>query len=138
MVAPDTSRSACPCSYELCTDGNPAMAYLDLWSRNWDENIISPVDYEEFAYGSGYIGTRGVRSWKERIHRLVDLGFIKITPRGNREIGHILIVNPLLVCAELKAAGKSFPDNWWPTFFQRVQEIGAKIPSPPPRDENPF
>ena len=34
------------------------MAYLDLWSRNWDENIISPVDYEEFAYGSGYIGTQ--------------------------------------------------------------------------------
>ena len=117
---------------QLCEKEDPSRVYFDLWARNWDEGIITITDDEEFAYSSGYTSNRAVRSWRERVWKLAELGFIKVQSSGNREIGHILILNPLLVCAQRRAENKSFPDGWWPAFLRRTQEIGAVIPTVPP------
>ncbi len=115
---------------ELCHKGNPGNVYLDLWTRVFDEGIVSISDDLACAYAAGYTGTRAERTWREHMLRLAELGFIKIAPQGNREIAHILIVNPILVCASLREHRKDVvPDEWWAAFVHRASEIGAAIPT---------
>ena len=117
---------------QLCQKEDPSSVYLDLWARNWDEGIVSITDEEDCADSSGYISKRAVRSWRERIWKLVQLGFIKVEADGNRKIGHILILNPLMVCAKLRGEKIPLPDGWWPAFTRRAQEIKAVIPTDSP------
>jgi len=113
----------------LSHKGNPANVYLDLWARVFDEGIVTIKDENDCAYSAGYSGTRAVRTWREHMLRLQELGFIRIAPEGNREIAHVLLLNPLLVCSHLKAkAGSTIPLEWWTAFVRRAQEIGARIP----------
>jgi hypothetical protein len=120
---------------QLCQKEDPSPVYLDLWARNWDEGIVTISDEEDCAYNAGYTSKRAVRSWRERVWKLAELGFIKIQANGNREIGYILVLNPLMVCVKLRAAGKLLPDGWWPAFVRRTQEIGAVIPTSIPSFE---
>jgi hypothetical protein len=123
---------------QLCQKEDPSPVYFDLWARNWDEGIIEIDDIDACAYSSGYLSNRAVRSWQERIWKLAELGFIKVEAKGNRKIGYILILNPLLVCAQRKAENKWFPDGWWAAFVQRTQEIGAEIPEIVPAARKPI
>jgi len=113
----------------LSKKGDPSMVYLGLWTRAFDQGIISNPDEVVMAYEAGYSGTRAVRSWRERIFALRELGFIKIRSQGNREIGHVLILNPLAVCAKLfKAKPNEVSEEWWTAFVARANEIGAALP----------
>lgn len=112
---------------KISNPGDPSMVYLDLWSRMFDEAIITVTDEETYAFSSGYTGTRAVRTWRERILRLSELGFIKVKPEGLREIGQILVLNPLSICSRLKKTTGNVPDEWWNAFLHRVNEIGASI-----------
>lgn len=115
----------------LSRKGAPSVVYLDLWTRSFDQGIVTVVDEETFAYSSGYSGTRAVRTWREHVQKLADLGFIKIKPQGNREIAHILILNPLQVCADLyRGKPHVVTDEWWTAFVHRAGEIGAIVPDP--------
>jgi len=109
--------------------GDPGGAYLELWCRDWGQGIISISDEESCAYGAGYRSTRARRTWREHIQKLVDLGFIKTMAQGNREFAHVLLLNPLGVCARLKAEGK-VPTEWWGAFVSRAAEISATISVP--------
>jgi hypothetical protein len=114
----------------LAGKGAPSGVYLDLWTRVYDEGIVKILDEEAYAYSSGYSGTRAVRTWREHVQKLADIGFIKIKPQGSREIAHILLLNPLTVCAELyRAKPLAVTEEWWTAFVQRAVEIGAKIPA---------
>src|SRR6266404_6012226 len=53
-----------------------ARVYFDLWCRQIDDSFVEVTDEESFAYSSGFTTTgRNVRSWRERIEMLRDLGF---------------------------------------------------------------
>lgn len=110
--------------------GNPSKVYFDLWCRIFDEAFLEVSDEEEFAYSSGYIGSpsRAVRTWREHIKLLTELGFIRTAPKGNREIGYVLIVDPYRAAEKLKAA-RRVPDAWWNAFLSRVNQTGATLPS---------
>ena len=113
--------------------GNPSLVYLELWARSWDDGIVSIDDEKSFAFGSGYSGSRAVRTWHEHMLILQELGFIKIASAGVREIAHVLMVNPLQVCAELVAdKSRKFKgkDDWWNEFRSRAIAIKANIPGP--------
>ena len=109
--------------------GDPSSVYLDLWSRGFDEGIVTIRDDAECAYASGYTGTRATRSWRERIDLLQQLGFIETKAAHNREYAHVLLLDPIMFCAQLRKTGE-VPDEWWNTFVGRAQEIGASILSP--------
>ncbi len=119
----------------LTEKGDPTSVYLDLWCRSHDEGIVSIVDEEQCAYAAGYTGTRALRTWREHVGKLADLGFIRVKREGNREIGHVLLVNPLAVCSRLHAEGR-VPEEWWVAFASRASEIGATIPSPLSTSDN--
>lgn len=104
------------------------MVYFDFWMRAFDEGTVKVTHEAELAYSSGYRGKRAVRTWREHVLKLQELGFIRVKPNGINEIGHVLIINPLLVCSNLKSQGNSLPHEWWSAFVQRASEIGAQIP----------
>jgi hypothetical protein len=109
-------------------EGDARLAYLELWSRARDNHIISVTDPEDMAFAANCTNPkRAVRTWMDHIKVLKRLGFILVKSDGNREIGHILLLNPLAVAARLRAQGQ-VPDRWWSTFKRRAVEIGAKIP----------
>jgi hypothetical protein len=114
-------------------DNDPTRVYLDLWCRSYDEGIIERIDEHQAAFSSGYVGTRARRTWTEHIHQLEDLGFIKVAPDGNSQIGHVLMLNPLYVVDELRKKGtntkKTVSDEWWHAYIARASEIGAFLPS---------
>lgn len=112
---------------KLSDKGDSSMVYFELWARNMDEGIISKIDSDECAYASGYNGARAVRTWRDHIFQLESLGFIKTKQAGNKEYAHILIINPLLVCQQLRNKNK-VPEEWWTAYVQRASEIGAKLP----------
>jgi hypothetical protein len=113
-------------------EGNASNVYLELWAQAPDEMIVTIRDESACAYAAGYSGTRAERTWRERLLTLSELGFIRIKPHGLRDIGHILLLNPLLVCAQLRRSrSKDVPEAWWTAFVQRASEVGAKIPEVP-------
>jgi hypothetical protein len=109
--------------------GDPSPVYLELWCRDFGQGIVTIADEAECAYASGYSSTRALRTWREHMLRLVELGFILHKREGLREYAHVLLLNPLSVCARLNAAGK-VPEEWWTAFVRRANEIGATIPAP--------
>ena len=110
-------------------EGDARLAYLELWGRARDNQIVSITDEEDIAFASNCTNQkRAVRTWKDHIRVLKRLGFILVASDGNREIGHILLLNPLAVAARLHDEGRT-PTSWWSTFKRRAVEIGAKIPS---------
>jgi len=113
----------------LTPRGDPSRVYWDLWARAWDEGILTVTDEDTWAYSAGYTGTRALRTWREHMLTLQEIGFIEIKPQGNRQIGHILILNPLAVCARLhRDRRRDVPEEWWTAFVHRANEIKAVIP----------
>jgi hypothetical protein len=106
-----------------------SRVYFDLWCRQMDDSFVDVVDEEGFAYSSGFTTVgRNVRSWRERIDVLRDLGFISIQPNGSRKFGYILLNHPHRVVLALRAEGK-VGDGWWGAFSKRVSEIGTELPT---------
>ena len=106
-----------------------SRVYFDLWCRQMDDSFIDVTDEESFAYSSGFTTTgRNIRSWRERIAVLRELGFISVQPNGSRKFGYILLRHPHRVVLELKAK-KKISDPWWGAFSKRASEIGAELPT---------
>jgi len=106
-----------------------SRVYFDLWCRQIDDSFVEVTDQEAFAYSSGYSTPgRNVRSWRERVEILKDLGFVAISPNGSRKYGYILLRHPHRVVLELRAQGK-VADSWWGAFSKRISEVGAELPS---------
>jgi len=112
---------------ELTPKGDASSVYLDLWARSYDEGLLTVHDEQEMAFSAGYDGPRAARTWREHIDTLVDLGFIQTKELGNRDIGHILILDPHKVAAQLHATG-GIPSEWWNAFVTRLNEVGATVP----------
>ncbi len=113
----------------LAPKGDPSMVYIDLWTRAFDESMVTVNDEMECAFSSGYIGNRAIRTWRERMETLEKLGFIECRPIGSRKFGQVLILDPLRVCAELKERSpEKVSEEWWTAFITRAQEIRATIP----------
>lgn len=121
------------------SDGDPSSVYYELWARSTDEGILQIKDEQECAYAAGYLGARAHRTWKERMGTLVELGLVKARASGNREYATILLINPLLAAAQLRAdKRKKVPDEWWTAFQSRADEVGAEVPTASGKQPHPF
>lgn len=113
----------------LTKDLDAARAYFDLWGRVYDDGLVDVVDEEEFAASCGYAtARRNIRTWRERIGALVDLGFVEVKPKGTKKFGYILLVHPHDVVQRLRKTRKNdVPDWWWSLFSKRIHEIVATL-----------
>jgi hypothetical protein len=109
---------------------NASQVYFDLWCRAFDESFVEVSDEESFAFASGFDSPgRNIRSWRERMDALKDLGFVEVAPNGSRRFGYVLILDPHRVISKLREKGR-VPANWWGAYTKRVAETGYKLPGP--------
>lgn len=110
----------------LSGKGSPvSLVYLDIWCRSFDEAFLQITKAEEMATYSGFTGQRAVRTWKERLAKLVELGFINIKYGLTKNVQFALIMNPYHVIAKAYAA-EEVPVEMWNALMVRSAEIGAK------------
>src|SRR5207248_171312 len=82
--------------------GDPSPVFTELWCRDMGQKIVSITDEAQCAYASGYSSSRALRTWRAHMLRLVELGFILCKREGLREYAHVLLLDPLAVCARLR------------------------------------
>lgn len=115
---------------------DPSQVYLELWARSFDPpGFVEIVDEEECANAAGFMGGggRSIRSWRERVRTLTELGFIRVGAKGSREHAYVLILHPHNVVRALYEQGR-VPKPWWTLFHARLRDIGAPMPEPTPAD----
>lgn len=97
---------------------NASYVYLELLSRMRSEGVIEMGTEAQHAYAAGYAGTRGVRSWQERMKILVKNGFIRVEKSGNEPYKFVALIHPVAVVQKLRDEGK-VPDEWWSAYIAR-------------------
>ena len=89
---------------------------------------------------AGYTGSTNERTWKERMKKLEELGFIKIASGKHGDISCVLILNPHKVLDRLKKAKTpGFDDRIYNCIMEQIADYGmrdfvpvVKPPPPPP------
>ena len=118
----------------LSTGIDPSQVYLELWARSFDPpGLVEILDEEECANAAGFMGGggRSIRSWRERVRKLEELGFIRVGAKGSRRYAYVLILHPHRVVRSLEKRG-DVPSSWWSLFCARLRDIGAPPPEPMP------
>lgn len=106
--------------------GDASRVYQELWCHDFDLGFIEITDENAHAYASGYLTpTRAVRTWRERMGVLEDLGFIRTKPDGNRKYGYVLLLHPHDVVESLKKK-RTISEAWYGAYVKRVEGTGAR------------
>src|SRR6266478_5398957 len=100
---------------------DPTRVYLELWARHMGEGVIQMRHEGEHAYAAGYEGTRGIRTWQERMNLLESHGIIKVKQIGGQRYKYVLLVHPTAVVEKLRQEGK-VDQVWWDTYRDRQLE----------------
>lgn len=110
---------------DLSGKGFPVgQTYLEMWCRLYDEGFLTLNRPEEMAFYAGFSGQRAVRTWRDRVRRLHELGFIDIKSGPMGEFSYVLFWNPYHVLRRHRDAG-SIQDAKWRALEVRASEIGA-------------
>jgi hypothetical protein len=113
---------------------DPSRVYLDLWMRQRDDGYVEVDDPQEMAAAAGLLGTRAVKSWREKLDELCRLGFIEFKEKGNQKYKYILILHPHDVVQRMHHENPAqIPDTWWSYFLTRIEDIGATLRWTPPK-----
>jgi hypothetical protein len=72
-----------------------SSTYLTLWCWVYDEGIVEIRNPRELAHEAGFGGPRAEATWRSRMRRLEDLGFIRAKPGLAGDFQYVLLLNPL-------------------------------------------
>jgi len=100
---------------------DPTRVYVELLARHIDGGVIEMGHEADHAFAAGYVGSRGVRTWRERMRTLEKLGFIRTRRVGNQDFKYVLLVHPTTAIWRLRDVGK-VSDHWWDTYCARQLE----------------
>lgn len=111
---------------DLAGKGVPvSRTYLELWSRvRIEENFIALSRPGEMAFHAGFEGQRALRTWKDRMQRLADLGFIGVMGGPLGDLSYAVIYNPYYVIKRAYLA-KKVHENKWQALAIRANEVSA-------------
>lgn len=110
---------------QLSEKGVPLMStYLTLWCWVFDEAFVEIRNPKEFAYESGFNGSRAEATWRVRMKALEELGFIMSKPGIAGEFQYILILNPILII-EKKYKDRLKNGYSYSALISRLIQIGA-------------
>lgn len=98
--------------------------YLELFCRLGDEAFLNINRPQEMAFASGFKGQRALYTWRDRLSKLRDLGFIDFKEGPNGEFSYGLFWNPYHVIRRHFDAGRVDDASWQALIF-RAHEIGA-------------
>lgn len=109
---------------QLSGKGIPlASTYLALWCWVFDEAFVEIRNPKELAYESGFNGTRGEATWRTRMRRLEELGFIMTKPGLLGEFQYVLILNPIKVIETHYSVVPK--DLAYSALLSRLTQVGA-------------
>lgn len=101
--------------------------YLALWCYSFDEMIITVQKPHQMALESGFSGQRALSTWRDRMKKLEDLGFIRSAKGASGDFHYIVILNPYLVIRTLnESKGYEVPSDLYNTLIERMEEIGEE------------
>ncbi len=108
--------------------GQPlGSTYADLWSRCFDDCFIEVKSPRMMAFSAGFSGQRAENTWRHRIKKLHELGFIDVRSGPHGPISYILILNPYHVVENLREmAMPGFRQDVYNALLSRAIEIGAR------------
>lgn len=110
---------------DLSGKGFPVgQTYLEMWCRLFDECFLTLNRPEELAFHSGFLGQRAVRTWRDRVRRLRDLGFIDLKSGPMGELSYALFWNPYHVIRAHHDEGR-VNEAKWSALVVRANEIAA-------------
>jgi hypothetical protein len=111
---------------DLSGKGFPvSRSYLELWSRmRIEESFLALNRPEEMAFHAGFEGQRALRTWKDRMQRLANLGFIGVKPGPLGDLSYAVIYNPYHVIKRAYVAGQVH-ENKWQALVIRANEVSA-------------
>lgn len=105
--------------------GQPAGHTLFcLWARSPDHALITIENANTFACEAGFVGERAVDTWRKRMKKLRDLGFIKAKPGSSGEFHYVLLLNPNAAMEKMRGEGL-MQDGLYSRFIDRAAEVGA-------------
>jgi len=126
---------------QLYGTGFPLFStYFTLWCRVYDAAFVEMRNERELAFESGFTGTRGEVTWRARMRRLQELGFIDIKPGLASELQYVLIWNPVHAIAAAYEREARPDDLAYLALKARLIEVGADdlddAPDQRPDDED--
>lgn len=99
--------------------------YMTLWLYSFDEMTVTIQRPRQMALESGFTGQRAENSWRERMKKLEELGFILSARGATGSFHYILLLNPYKVVKELNESEKfNVPELLYNTLIDRIDEIG--------------
>lgn len=102
-----------------------ANTYMTLWCYAFDEMTVTIQKPRQMALESGFTGQRAENTWRERMKRLEELGFIRSTEGVNGSFHYVLLLNPYLVVKKLYEDKEyNVPAVLYNTLIDRADEIG--------------
>lgn len=105
--------------------GHPAGHTLFcLWARAMDHSYIVIDRPKIYATETGLIGERAEGTWKKRMDKLVQLGFILAKDGTSGAYHHVVLLNPNVAVSRLNDRGQ-VQEATWKFFKERAEEIGA-------------
>lgn len=111
---------------QLSGKGFPLFStYLTLWCRVYDEAFVEIRNAREAAFESGFGGPRGEVTWRARMRKLQDLGFIDIRPGLVSDLQYVLLFNPILIIVSTYERKELSKDLAYTALMARLIEVGA-------------
>ncbi len=125
-TVPRTLPMIC-CIMDDLSKGKPlSSTYLSLWCHVLDEMFLEIQSPAGMAFASGFDGERAVRTWRDRMSILKELGFICSKDGVNGEFSYVLLLNPYHVIRRLKANGiAGLTERRFNELEARAHYIGA-------------
>lgn len=110
---------------DLAGKGTPvSRVYLELWARLREESFLSLSNSQEMAFHAGFEGQRALRTWKDRVDRLEELGFIKLKDGPYGPQSYAIFLNPYHIVKRHYLQGK-IQERKWQALLVRAEEIPA-------------
>jgi len=106
----------------LSKGSSAAETYFALWCNCISESVVEMTSKANLISAAGYSGHTSERTWKERMKKLDELGFINIASGKHGDISCVLIPNPHYVLKMHEEKGTSGFDRH---IFNCIKEIMA-------------
>jgi len=111
---------------QLSGKGFPLFStYFTLWCRVFDEAFVEIRNDREVAFESGFSGTRGSVTWRTRMRKLQELGFIDVRPGLASDFQYVLILNPIHAIVANYQRQNLPQDFAYTALMTRLIEVGA-------------
>lgn len=104
-----------------------AQTYLALWCLVFDEAFVEIKDPRSVSYEAGFTGKRGETTWKQRMRRLQELGFIDIKPGVSHDMQYVLLLDPFQAIAKRFEAQTN--DVLYEAIVKKQLDVGGRPPS---------